>query len=62
MTIDECRRFGMSNVELRNAIYFISSNIITQAVKYPKFVIPAQAGIQKNTGGRIKSGLTGLAV
>jgi hypothetical protein len=29
-------------------------------LKYPKTVIPAQAGIQKCTGCRIKSGMTGL--
>ena len=33
-------------------------DIITPAVKYPKVVIPAKAGIQKNTGCRIKSGMT----
>jgi len=43
---------------------------ITPADKYPKFVIPAQAGIQQNTGCRskipslagIKSGMTELAI
>jgi hypothetical protein len=35
---------------------------ITPADKYPKFVIPAQAGIPQNTGCRIKSGMTELAV
>jgi hypothetical protein len=43
---------------------------ITPSVKYPKFVIPAQAGIQKNTGCRskipslagIKSGMTEWAI
>ena len=34
--------------------------IITSAVKYPKIVIPANAGIQINTGCRIKSGMTKL--
>jgi hypothetical protein len=35
---------------------------ITPADKYPKFVIPAQAGIPQNTGCRIKSGMTELAI
>jgi hypothetical protein len=35
---------------------------ITPADKYPKFVIPVQAGIQQNTGCRIKSGMTELAI
>jgi hypothetical protein len=35
---------------------------ITPADKYPKFVIPAQAGIQQNTECRIKSGMTELAI
>ena len=34
------------------------STDITLAVKYLKVVIPAEAGIQKNTGYRIKSGMT----
>jgi len=34
----------------------------TPVDKYPKFVIPAQAGIQQNTGCRIKSGMTALAI
>ena len=34
---------------------------ITLAVKYPTSVIPAKAGIQKGTGCRIKSGMTGLS-
>jgi len=34
------------------------STDITLAVKYLKVVIPAEAGIQKNTGCRIKSGMT----
>jgi hypothetical protein len=32
---------------------------IAPADKYPRFVIPAQAGIQQSTGCRIKSGMTG---
>ena len=36
--------------------------IITPADKYPRFVIPAQAGIQQSTGCRIKSGMTALAI
>jgi hypothetical protein len=35
---------------------------ITSVDRYPKFVIPAQAGIQQNTGCRIKSGMTELAI
>jgi hypothetical protein len=35
---------------------------IAPADKYPRFVIPAQAGIQQNTGCRIKSGMTALAI
>ncbi len=35
--------------------------IIASATKYPKAVIPAKAGIQENTGCRIKSGMTKLA-
>ena len=31
---------------------------ITLAFKYPNVVIPAEAGIQKNTGCRIRSGMT----
>jgi hypothetical protein len=38
------------------------TDIITPAVKYLQVVIPAEAGIQKNTGCRIKSGMTGLAI
>ena len=38
------------------------TNIITPAVKYPTVVIPAKAGIQKDTGCRIKSGMTELAI
>jgi hypothetical protein len=45
-----------------NAEVAMKSKTITPAVKYPKFVIPAQAGIQKNTGCRIKSGMTELAI
>jgi hypothetical protein len=40
----------------------IDAEGITPAEKYPKFVIPAQAGIQQNTGFRIKSGMTELAI
>jgi len=36
--------------------------VITPAVKYPKVVIPAKAGIQEDTGCRIKSGMTGLVI
>jgi len=36
----------------------IQVQAITPAVKYLKVVIPAEAGIQKNTGCRIKSGMT----
>ncbi len=35
---------------------------ITPAVKYPTVVIPAEAGIQKDTGCRIQSGMTDLAI
>ncbi len=35
--------------------------IIASATKYPKAVIPAKAGIQENTGCRIKSDMTNLA-
>jgi hypothetical protein len=35
---------------------------IAPAAKYPRVVIPAKAGIQKNTGYRIKSGMTELAI
>ncbi len=34
---------------------------ITTAVKYRTVVIPAEAGIQKDTGCRIQSGMTELA-
>jgi len=34
----------------------------TSADKYPRFVIPAQAGIPQSTGCRIKSGMTVLAI
>ena len=34
-------------------------DVIAPADKYPRFVIPAQAGIQQSTGCRIKSGMTG---
>jgi len=35
---------------------------ITPADKYPRIVIPAQAGIQQSTGCRIKSGMTAFAI
>ena len=41
-------------------VYRLSN--ITLAIKYPKVVIPAKAGIQKETGCRIKSGMTELAI
>jgi hypothetical protein len=34
----------------------------TPAVRYVTVVIPAKAGIQKDTGCRIKSGMTELAI
>ncbi len=33
---------------------------INPAVKYSTVVIPVEAGIQKDTGCRIKSGMTGV--
>ncbi len=39
-----------------------STAYITPADKYPQVVIPAKAGTQKNTGCRIKSGMTELAI
>jgi len=36
-------------------------SIIILVNKLANFVIPAKAGIQKNTGFRIKFGMTGLA-
>jgi hypothetical protein len=38
----------------------IIAAIIAPTVKYLTVVIPAKAGIQKGTGSRIKSGMTGL--
>jgi len=38
------------------------SPYITPAINYTTAVIPAKAGIQKGTGYRIKSGMTGLAI
>ncbi len=35
---------------------------IIPTVKYPKVVIPAKAGIQKDTGYRNKSGMTKLTI
>jgi hypothetical protein len=42
-------------VEHRNAF-------ITPAIKYVTVVIPVKAEIQKDTGCRIMSGMTGLAI
>ena len=36
------------------------SAVITPAIKYVTDVIPAKAGIQKDTGCRIMSGMTGF--
>jgi hypothetical protein len=38
-----------------------AADVIIPAGKYSTVVIPAKAGIQKDTGCRIKSGMTGLA-
>jgi len=38
------------------------NDLITPAIKYVTVVIPAKAGIQKDTGCRIMSGMTGLAI
>jgi len=50
-------RFRISDLWNRCAL-----SIITPADKYPRLVIPAQAGIQQNTGCRIKPGMTALAI
>jgi hypothetical protein len=41
-------------------VFFIVQVHITPATRYPKAVIPAKAGIQEDTGCRIKSGMTKL--
>jgi len=43
-------------------LQWLIGSIIAPVVKYPMVVIPAKAGIQKETGCRIKSGMTGLAI
>jgi len=37
-------------------------HLIAPVIKYPTTVIPAKAGIQENTGCRIKSGMTNLPI
>jgi len=50
-----------SLVEQKTPRLLMAAIYITPAIKYPKSVIPAKAGIQKSTGCRIKSGMTKLA-
>jgi hypothetical protein len=45
---------------IREDLLTLVYDIINPAIKYLKVVIPAKAGIQKNTGCRIKSGMTWL--
>jgi hypothetical protein len=40
----------------------LNTILITSAANYSTFVIPAKAGIQEETGCRIKSGMTALAI
>ena len=56
----------MANVEVmypaRRELLCRTAYLITPADKYPRIVIPAQAGIQQSAGCRIKSGMTVLAI
>jgi hypothetical protein len=47
---------------IKTSLWRYKLQTITPAVKYPTVVIPAEAGIQKDTGCRIKSGMTELAI
>jgi len=52
----------ISSIDLIEEKQSSLSRNINPAGKYPTVVIPAKAGIQKDTGCRIKSGMTGLAI
>jgi hypothetical protein len=48
------------NPSFRSTLLEMILKIITPAIKYVTVVIPAKAGIQKDTGCRIMSGMTGF--